>query len=73
MQARRMDTTSMRKAANLRDITLLLHSLEQQMEQRYASMLFMSRAGILKHFMGAGNRAGIGLSYWSARLHRLAE
>jgi hypothetical protein len=36
MQARRMDTTSMRKAANLRDITLLLHSLEQQMEQRYS-------------------------------------
>jgi hypothetical protein len=53
MQARRMDTTSMRKAANLRDITLLLHSLEQQMEQRYTKRLFTSRARIFKHSMGA--------------------
>jgi hypothetical protein len=52
MQARRMDTTSMRKAANLRDITLLLHSLEQQMEQRYTNRLLRSRAGIFKHSMG---------------------
>jgi hypothetical protein len=30
-------------------------------------------AGIFKQSMGARNRAGIGLSYWSARLHKLAE
>jgi hypothetical protein len=30
-------------------------------------------AGILKQSMGARNRVGIGLSYWPARLHRLAE
>jgi hypothetical protein len=30
-------------------------------------------AGILKHFMGARNRVGIGLYYRPARLHRLAE
>jgi hypothetical protein len=30
-------------------------------------------AGILQQSMGARNRVGIGLSYWSARLHRLAE
>jgi hypothetical protein len=32
-----------------------------------------SCAGILEHSMGARNREGIGLSYWPARLHRLAE
>jgi hypothetical protein len=30
-------------------------------------------AGIFKQSMGARNRGGIGLSYWPARLHRLAE
>jgi len=30
-------------------------------------------AGILKQFMGARNRVGIGLSYRPARLHSLAE
>jgi hypothetical protein len=30
-------------------------------------------AGISKQSMGARNRVGIGLSYWPARLHRLAE
>jgi hypothetical protein len=30
-------------------------------------------AGILKQSMGARNRVGIGLSYRSVRLHRLAE
>jgi hypothetical protein len=30
-------------------------------------------AGILEQSMGARNRVGIGLSYWSARLHRLEE
>jgi hypothetical protein len=30
-------------------------------------------AGILEQSMGARNRVGIGLSYRSARLHRLAE
>jgi hypothetical protein len=29
--------------------------------------------GILEQSMGARNRVGIGLSYWPARLHRLAE
>ncbi len=32
-----------------------------------------SCAGIFKQSMGAGNRAGAGLSYWPTRLHRLAE
>ncbi len=32
-----------------------------------------SRAGIFKKSMGARNLGGIGLSYWPARLHRLAE
>jgi hypothetical protein len=31
------------------------------------------RAGIFKEAMGARNRRGRGLSYWPARLHRLAE
>ncbi len=31
------------------------------------------RAGIFKQSMGVRNRVGIGLSYRSARLHRLAE
>ena len=30
-------------------------------------------AGIFKQSMGARNRVGIALSYWPARLHRLAE
>jgi hypothetical protein len=30
-------------------------------------------AGIFIQFVGAGNRVGIGLSYWPVRLHRLAE
>jgi hypothetical protein len=30
-------------------------------------------AGIFKQSMGARNRVGIGLSYWPARLHSLAE
>ncbi len=30
-------------------------------------------ARILEQSMGARNRVGIGLSYWPARLHRLAE
>jgi hypothetical protein len=30
-------------------------------------------AGIFKNAMGASNRVGKGLSYWPARLHRLAE
>jgi hypothetical protein len=30
-------------------------------------------AGIFKQSMGARNREGIGLSYWPARLHRLAD
>jgi hypothetical protein len=33
----------------------------------------LSRAGIFKKSMGARHRVGIGLSYRSARLHRLAE
>jgi hypothetical protein len=33
----------------------------------------MSRAGIFKESMGARHQGGIGLSYWPARLHRLAE
>jgi hypothetical protein len=37
-----MESTSMRKAANLRDITMLLHSLEQQMEQRQVVVLLFS-------------------------------
>jgi hypothetical protein len=32
-----------------------------------------SRAGIFKKSMGARHRVGIGLSYWPAMLHRLAE
>ncbi len=32
-----------------------------------------SCAGIFKQSMGARNRVGIGLSYWPARLHGLAE
>jgi hypothetical protein len=31
------------------------------------------RAGIFKKSMGARHRVGIGLLYWPARLHRLAE
>jgi hypothetical protein len=34
---------------------------------------FRTRAGILGQSMGARNRVGIGLSYRTARLHRLAE
>ncbi len=30
-------------------------------------------AGIFKQYVGDRNRVGIGLSYWLARLHRLAE
>jgi hypothetical protein len=30
-------------------------------------------AEILEQSVGAGNRVGIGLSFWSARPHRLAE
>jgi hypothetical protein len=30
-------------------------------------------AGIFKQYMGARKRIGIGLSYWPARLRRLAE
>jgi hypothetical protein len=30
-------------------------------------------AGILKQFIEVRNRVGIGLSYWPARLHSLAE
>jgi hypothetical protein len=30
-------------------------------------------AGIFKQSIGARNRVGIGLSYWPARLHRLAK
>ncbi len=30
-------------------------------------------AGILEQSLGAKNRVGIGLSYWPARLHRLAD
>ncbi len=32
-----------------------------------------SGAGIFKQSMAARNRVGIGLSYWPAKLHRLAE
>ncbi len=32
-----------------------------------------SSAGTFKQSMGARNRVGIGLSYWPARLHSLAE
>ncbi len=34
---------------------------------------FFSSAGISKQSMGARNQEGIGLSYWPARLHSLAE
>jgi hypothetical protein len=34
---------------------------------------FIFSAGIFKQSMGARNRVGIGLSYWPARLHMLAE
>jgi hypothetical protein len=35
--------------------------------------LFQHRAGIFKQSMGTRNRVGIGLLYWPARLHWLAE
>jgi len=34
---------------------------------------YVASAGTFKQSMGARNRVGIGLSYWSARLHRMAE
>jgi hypothetical protein len=34
--------------------------------------LLLASAGIFEQSVGAGNREGIGLSYWSARLNRLA-
>jgi hypothetical protein len=35
-------------------------------------LLFIACAGNFKQSVGARNRAGIGLSYWPVRLHRLA-
>ncbi len=39
----------------------------------WKNLIWLLRAGIFKHVTGARNRVGTGLSYWSARLHRLAE
>ncbi len=40
---------------------------------QHINIYFLFCTGILEHSMGARNRVGLGLSYQSARLHRLAE
>jgi hypothetical protein len=41
--------------------------------QGMALPIYSNCAGIFKQSLGARNQVGLGLSYWPARLHRLAE
>jgi hypothetical protein len=50
----------------------LSHHIDRQ-ARTGDTVLVKSRAGIFKQSMEARNRGGIGLSYRTARLHRLAE